>query len=918
MKPGHIHLRSRRETTWVLTILLISWFSGPILRAQNPPGPLPDLPVLPLLPDQGSSSVTDSLLPSLPPLEQLDAPMPVRARPSRNVVILRDNVSWYFDSFVEKVKAELEKLAIDSYDVAIDDFSAQGDLGLISKKLNEFLGKPETDLVIAAGYVATSRAHDLPAGKRNRPVLGGAVEFSEMLENSISPEGTSMVANYSFITNPRRVAADIEALRNLTEQNRIYAIVERSLFYASGRADEIQTEQRVVEKRYGVDIEILPVEGTVSSILSAIPSGARAVYISILPSLPPEERQRLFEALAKRGHITHSMVGLPDVRLGAMSGLAPDNSDAIAKRAALNAHQIMLGIDPRVLPVYLPVEDRLIINREAAELAGWFPNYEIALTAEFLNEDGRESGDDLSLEEAMRKAAKGNIDVKIQKEQELISRSDLYKAESFQRPTVTMNLQQSFTDYVDRINPFQTPDHLHAGMYGLELRQSLFNDTIASNIGSALENVAAERLNTRSEQLDAMEAAGIAFLNYLAARSLWKIEKENLRLTENNLQLARLRVSIGAVEASETYRWEQDSASSRASVFQAEADRDNARIELNRLMGEPREKHWHFIDIELNDKETYFMDDALIRHIKYQNDAFRFGEFLQKIAVPASPELAAFDFGLSAQGIELCRVERSFFLPEVSGVLSWNRVGQGTENLDYTTQGERFAGLSLSLPLYEGGFRDAERTGQKAVVRQLAAQREGALQLIEQRALTSFNGLFSEHPNIRLSRRALTAAEKNYAATREKYAQGAATILNLLDAQSALLRQRQQESIAVYTYLQQVVQMQRAIAWFEFEKNTTQKQQWSKMLSTFMTSGVLHMPKSTKPDPNKDYMEKRAEGIVHSATECMVKTKTEETPSIKATPARIQAMPVTAEQPSAAAEKRSGLLKRIFTSQKTP
>lgn len=910
MKTGYHHTRSHREAIW-LAIMVFCCLTGKELPAQNP---LPDLPDI--SPRDPTIKSLDSLLPPLPPLDQMPAPMPERARPTRKVVIIRDDISWYFDTFADKVKAELEKLSIDSYELTIEDFCAKGDNALLAKKLNSALAAADTDLVIAAGYIATSRALNLPAAQRNRPVLGGAVEFSDMLEKSISPEGTSNVANYSFITNPQRVAADIEALQNISEQNRIYAVVDRSMFYASGRADKITEERRVVERKYGVDIEILAVDGSVSNILSAIPSGAKAVYISILPSLPPKERQRLFEALAKRGHITHSMVGLPDVRIGAMAGLAPDNSDAIAKRAALNAHQILLGIDPRVLPVYLPVEDRLIINGESARLAGWYANYEIALTAEFLKEDGGESGEELTLEKVMEMAAVGNIDVKIQKEEEVISREDLRKAESVQRPTVKLALQQSFTEYFDRINPLQTPDYLHAGKYGLELRQSLFNDTIRSNIGSALESVAAARLNTRSEKLDAMESAGVAFLNYLAARSLWKIQKENLRLTENNLQLARLRVNIGAVEASETFRWEQDAASSRAEVFQAEADRDNARIDLNRIMGEPREKVWRFVDIELEDKDTYFMDDALIRHIRYQDDGFRFGDFLRKIAVPASPELAAFDFGLSAQGIELCRVERSFFLPEIAGLFSFHRVGQGTDMINYTTQGEKFAGVTLSLPLYEGGFRQAERSGQKAVIRQLAAQRERALQLIEQRALTSFNGIFSEHPNIRLSRRALVSAEKYYASTREKYAQGAATILNLLDAQSALLRQRQKANLAVYSYLQQVVQMQRSIAWFEFEKNANQKKQWSNMLATYMTSEVLEMPKSAKPDPNKDFMEKRAEGIVHSAAECIVEPK--ETPTVTAKPARIQAVPVTTEEPDTVPKRRSGMLKRIFSTQKKP
>ena len=863
-------------------------------------------------PSDGRSEPMDSILPPLPPIAEdpVIVPFDEKIVPKRKVVIIRDSESWYFDQFAENVKTELKALSLDSYNLEFEDYDAKGDSAKINQKLTHSLGQEDTDLVLAAGWVVTRRALELPVEKRNRPVLGGAVEFSELMENVITSEGTSKIANYSFITNPQRVAADIDALKTLTKQRTIYAVIDRRLLYASGQIDEIKAEARVIESKYGVNIVMLPVGDTVDSILAAIPPSAKAIYISILPAVPPKEREKLFAALSKRGQVTLSMVGLPDVRLGAMAGLAPDNSAAIARRAALNAHQILLGIDTSVLPVYLPVEDRLIINRTSAEAAGWSADYETALIASFLNEGNRESGETITLEKAMKLAAEGNVDVLIQREQEKLSREELRQAESLQRPTVTLKLQQSFTDYTDRITPLFTPDRLHAGSYGLELRQSLFNDTIRSSIGSAVENVASEKLNTRSHQLDAIEEAGMAYLNYLTARALWNIQKENLRLTENNLQLARLRVNIGAAETSETFRWEQDASASRAAVFQAKADRDNARIEMNRILGQPRDKNWQFADVEVADDETYFMNNVLTRYILLEKDALRFGDFLRKVAVPASPELAAFDFGLSAAGIELRRIQRSFFLPEVSGVVSYSRTAQDTENIKFSSQGEMFGGVFLSLPIYEGGYRFAEQDRQKALIRQLAGQREKALQFIEQRALFAFNGMFSEHPNIRLSRRALVAAEKNYDSVREKYAQGAATILNLLDAQQALLNQRQRASIAVYSYLQQVVTMQRALAWFEHEKGGTEKQQWEKMLATYMKSNKLVVPMSAKSDPNSDYIKKKAENVVAESKLANVPG----TPSVKATPAKIQAQPVPVQDETA----RPGLLKKILNQNKKP
>ena len=784
--------------------------------------------------------------------------------PQRKVVIIRDGKSWYFDALAEHTRRELVTLAEGIYEVSFEDFEGGNDKDKIAALISEALAKPETDLLLAAGSVATQQTINLDDAERLRPILGGAVQFSNVLDAAISEEGTSKIPNYSFITNPRRLTADFNMLRQLTGDTTVHAVISRRILASLPQSESTRLE---IERVAKVSIQLVPVSGSAASMLASIPDNARAVYVSILPELPPEERKKLFAGMADRGIRSLSMVGVNDVKLGAMAGLAPDNAAMVGRRAALNAHQMLLGIEASKLPVYLPVEDRLVINAASAERAGFSPDYETALIADFVEEARAEGrGEEmLQLEMAMRIAAQASADVLIQREQEEIARNRLQQSKTFRRPSVDINLQQSITDYSSRIDPMFTPGRANNGSYGLQLRQNLFNDSLRSDIAAARENVAAEKLNYRSIQLDSMEMAGTAFLNYLAAQSLWQIQKENLRLSENNLQLARLRVGIGAAEEAETYRWEQDAASSRATLFQFEADRENAGVELNRILARPRQQRWQFADITVADDETYFLDNVLMRVLHNKNDMRQFGEFLRKVAVPASPELASFDFGLAAQGIRVEQAERRYFLPELSAVAGLNQVGQSTDTTNYDTQGEASAGLQLTFPLYEGGLKKARLQGEKALVRQLFAQRERALQQIEQRALAALYGIASQHPNIRLSRRALVAAEKNFESVRDKYSQGAASILDLLDAQEALLGQRQQAALAVYSYLQEIVRMQRAVAWFEFEKSAEEKQQWEKMLAIYMSSGELEVPGTAVPKQAGDDSRRRAAQVVSEA-----------------------------------------------------
>ncbi|MEM7387466.1 MAG: TolC family protein, partial [Verrucomicrobiota bacterium] len=273
---------------------------------------------------------------------------------------------------------------------------------------------------------------------------------------------------------------------------------------------------------------------------------------------------------------------------------------------------------------------------------------------------------------------------------------------------------------------------------------------------------------------------------------------------------------------------------------------------------------WNFTDISLNNDDYYFLDDEM-RNIKSQADFIKFGTFLRWLSVENSPELAAFDYSLGAQGEILRQKQRRYFLPEVSASLSADRVLSGSEFAETDAEEQLGVAVQLSFPLYEGGKRKADILKQKAFIRQVAAQREGAVQRIEQGALSAYHNLGAAHPNILLSRQALSFAEKNYAAVRDKYSLGAASILDLLDAQSALVGQKQQAATAVYSYLTQIHAFQRSIAWFQFNKTPAEKEQFRSLWKGFLTSDASVPPVSSAPDHLREEAE-AAEQAAQKAT----------------------------------------------------
>lgn len=770
------------------------------------------------------------------------------------LAIVRDGDSWYFDNLVEEFIFQLEELAVGNYGLEIYEANAEYDPDVVRELLAQALENPSVDLIYAAGIVATEVAAVMPDEDRRVPIMAGAVRFSDLGGLRISPEGTSGIPNLTFITNPQRVSEDLRMLRDLTKTKKIHGLIDA---YALSSMAGIKKATAEAEKALNVSLEVLGGKMTAKETLEAIPKDVSDLYVTILPSLDIFEREDLFIGLAERQIRTISMLGASDVEIGAMSALAPDNSEAVARRTAVNAHQLLQGVSTELLPVYLPVEDNLVINMETADAVEWSPDYETVLTAQFVNEDSGDAGDDIDVAEAMSKAASRNAQVRSTLEGENIAQQDVYITRSNRRPQVSIegnhgrqDLADSYLDFPGAtlstpggdlaIPSFDLSGSNFQGEYGVQVRKVLFNDEIRSGVKAGKESVISNRLETRSVQLDAMEDAAISYFNYLSANNLYEIEKENLRLTENNLQLAKLRIEIGSAEPSERYRWEQDVARSRARLFQRDSDRADALVEFNRILGEPRGKKWSFEDYEVGDDEFFFMDDDLGPLIENIRDFEKFSNFLQSLAVVNSPELRSFEHSLAAQGILLDKNRRSFFVPEVSGFVSQNRTVLGSSSLsDHLSQHESTVGFQFSLPLFEGGRRTAEVERQRAIIRQLAAQRENALELIEQRTYAAVHGISAAHPNIRFSRQGLEASEKTYESIQEKYSQGAASILDLLDAQAALLGQRQQAAIATYAYLQQIHRLQRSIAWFEYEKTSSEKDEWTEALKNYLDDGNL-------------------------------------------------------------------------------
>jgi len=205
--------------------------------------------------------------------------------------------------------------------------------------------------------------------------------------------------------------------------------------------------------------------------------------------------------------------------------------------------------------------------------------------------------------------------------------------------------------------------------------------------------------------------------------------------------------------------------------------------------------------------------------------------------VSASPELRGIDALLRARERAVLSAQRSFWVPEfgvraeISETLDRGGAGAyaipGRDDTDWTVTAQ------ASLPLYSGGARGAALARAREELAQLRVERRATADRIEQRIRSAAHQTGASYASIKAARDAATAAINNLALVTDAYGRGATSVVELIDAQNAALSADESASNAVYRFLADMMELQRASARFDFFLDVRQREAWFERIEAF-------------------------------------------------------------------------------------
>jgi outer membrane protein len=231
-----------------------------------------------------------------------------------------------------------------------------------------------------------------------------------------------------------------------------------------------------------------------------------------------------------------------------------------------------------------------------------------------------------------------------------------------------------------------------------------------------------------------------------------------------------------------------------------------------------------------------------------------FRAFMVEEGLAASPELREIDAAIDAQQRVLASARNAYWAPTLAlfGDLGY-RLAQGgagsepgaglppgtpvRDDLDWSV------GVSLSLPLVAGGARPAEVGRVSREIESLRLQRAEIEQRVEQRVRSALHQAGASYANIQLAQDAATAARRSFELVTDAYARGAARLVDLLDAQNVSVVSELGAANAVYDFLIDFVQGERAVGRYQIFAGAEERQEFFDRLDTYFERALGGTPR---------------------------------------------------------------------------
>ena len=293
--------------------------------------------------------------------------------------------------------------------------------------------------------------------------------------------------------------------------------------------------------------------------------------------------------------------------------------------------------------------------------------------------------------------------------------------------------------------------------------------------------------SARSSRIALLIQVTKAYYTLLLIQDSYDVFVKSYHNTAENTRVISDKYKQGVVSEYEWIRADVQSRNAQSNIVSAQSAVNLSKQQLKMLMGLNM-----FSEIKVEGKLSDF-------------EQIMYGDVLNldTVALKSNTELKQFDIK-SKQLDQTLQIQKTSWYPTLGASLnySYNSMGNDADKLsDYTTFPASMLGVSLSIPIFQGGTRHYKYQQIKIQQEELKDQRENLKKSVELQMITSLDNIKKAIAKIESDKKAMSQAEKAMTISKTRYDVGAGTFLDITNSELAYIQAGLSYNQSIYDYL---------------------------------------------------------------------------------------------------------------------
>jgi outer membrane protein len=319
--------------------------------------------------------------------------------------------------------------------------------------------------------------------------------------------------------------------------------------------------------------------------------------------------------------------------------------------------------------------------------------------------------------------------------------------------------------------------------------QTVFNFSSIRRYQASRASVGAASADSDATQNQVAHQVAVLYFTALRAQARVEAEEANVKLAQSLVELAVHQKAAGTGTGIEVTRAEVQLANELQSLLVAENERRQAQLQLLKAMGVRLDTPLRFAHkLSYTPTEELTPESALAIALESRAD----------LRAQQKREESA---RLTHSGSKMER------LPSVSAFGDYGSIGTGLSSAIPT----RTYGLSVRVPLFDGGRLEARRSESRSQYEQERIRTADLRQQIELEIRLSLDSLHSAEQQVKVAEEGLAQVQQELEQAQRRYRAGVADGLEVTDAQTRLARARDNHIAALSLYNQARVNLGQAM-----------------------------------------------------------------------------------------------------------